>query len=408
MTLRTRKVSDFSIHNKNTDVHGDNTVHIKGGSVAIDDTWVQFKGTILNIQNFIEKYISSSPRLFNKRNGILYILIAINKSAQLEVIPSISFNKTSSGDVKVFPNLSGKLPIMVVKLIQDGSFGLTGINKIRESDIEQYLGYGNFTIKGPEGLLGSQGNTGLQGLTGISGLMGYPGPQGVTGETGLLGLSVNGPQGPRGNQGVSVPTFIPTRYVLPITDFIADPLTGVAPLSVSFTDITMGNPISWSWNFGDGNTSSSQNPTHIYSAGTYTVSLITNNLAGTDQEIKFDYIVVSDPLSADFTVTPTIGDERETLFFFDASSSTGVITSYSWDFGDTLMASGQTTSHVYFGVSGTISITLTITGPSGTDSITKTITVDSYFIQDTADGTVDAWQDSADSSESNIQDSVEE
>lgn len=409
MALRTRKVSDFSTLNKNINVHGENTVYIKGGSVAIGDTWVQFKGTKLNIQNFIEKYITSSPRLFNKRNGILYALIAINKNAQLEVVPSISYNKTSSGDVKVFPSLSEKLPIMVVKLTQDGSYGLTGINRIKESDIEQYLGYGNFTVKGPEGPSGLQGNTGLQGLTGSFGLTGYLGPQGFIGATGLPGESVAGPQGPRGNEGVSVPTFIPTKHAIPITDFIGGPLTGESPLSVIFTDLSIGNPSSWLWDFGDGNTSTSQNPVHTYNAGgVYTVSLTTSNPAGTNQETKLDYISVNDSLSAAFTVSPEKGDERETIFSFDANTSTGLITSYDWDFGDSFFGSGLTTTHKYYGISGDITVILTVTGPSGIDTATKTILVDSYYIQDTADESAENWQDTADSSDSNIQDSAEE
>jgi len=54
--------------------------------------------------------------------------------------------------------------------------------------------------------------------------------------------------------------------------------------TVSFTDttgITGGNIVGWSWNFGDGNTSSSQNPVHTYSvSGTYTVCLVVNSAAG--------------------------------------------------------------------------------------------------------------------------------
>ena len=44
---------------------------------------------------------------------------------------------------------------------------------------------------------------------------------------------------------------------------------------VAFADLSTNNPDSWSWNFGDGNTSSQENPTHVYlSSGTYTVELI--------------------------------------------------------------------------------------------------------------------------------------
>jgi len=409
MAFRTRKVADFSTLNKDVNVHGENVVSIKGGSVAIGDTWIQFKGTKIDLQDFVEKYITNSRRLFNQRFGVLYVLIAINEKAQLEVIPSISYNKTSTGDVKVFPSLSSKLPIMVVKLTQDGSYGLTGISRITESDVEQYLGYGNFTLRGPQGETGGLGSTGFQGLTGFIGATGYSGPTGLQGETGINSFSVKGYPGVRGEQGESLPAFEPTRYAIPVANFVGAPLSGEASLSVSFTDLSNGNPTSWLWDFGDGNTSTQQNPTHSYaSAGTYTVSLVTTSPAGEDQEIKYDYITVTEALAADFAVTPTEGDERVTTFNFDGSFSAGTITSYSWDFGDSISATGETATHVYNGVSGQITVSLTVTGPSGSDTVSKTITVDGYIIQSTTDDDEDTWQDTADSSEDNVQNSSEE
>jgi PKD repeat protein len=57
-------------------------------------------------------------------------------------------------------------------------------------------------------------------------------------------------------------------------DFSATPTSGSAPLSVSFADQTLIMPRSWSWDFGDGNTSSLQNPVHTYSSdGNFTVAL---------------------------------------------------------------------------------------------------------------------------------------
>ena len=91
---------------------------------------------------------------------------------------------------------------------------------------------------------------------------------------------------------------------VPEADFSATPLTGIYPLSVAFTDSSAGSPTSWLWDFGDGSTSSSQNPTHIYSSsGTYTVSLTATNTYGSDTETKTDYIIVTLPASEeDFTL----------------------------------------------------------------------------------------------------------
>jgi len=57
-------------------------------------------------------------------------------------------------------------------------------------------------------------------------------------------------------------------------DFIANPTNGSAPLTVHFTDMSGGSVVAWEWDFGDGETSALQHPTHVYTApGAYTVSL---------------------------------------------------------------------------------------------------------------------------------------
>ncbi|WP_269429543.1 PKD domain-containing protein, partial [Sinomonas humi] len=67
----------------------------------------------------------------------------------------------------------------------------------------------------------------------------------------------------------------------PVASFTASATTGTAPLAVSFTDTSTGSPTSWSWDFGDGSTSTVQNPAHTYSAaGTYTVALTDSNAGG--------------------------------------------------------------------------------------------------------------------------------
>jgi|GEM_PF-3027387 len=71
------------------------------------------------------------------------------------------------------------------------------------------------------------------------------------------------------------PTPVPER-ITPM--FQCSPGNGTAPLSVSFTDMSSGNPISWLWDFGDGSTSRDRNPVHMYkSTGTYSVSLLAQN-----------------------------------------------------------------------------------------------------------------------------------
>lgn len=79
----------------------------------------------------------------------------------------------------------------------------------------------------------------------------------------------------------------------PVADFSATPTSGKRPVTVQFTDLTKGIPDTWSWNFGDGYTSTQQNPSHPYSkAGTYTVSLTASNIEGTDTVTKSALITI--------------------------------------------------------------------------------------------------------------------
>lgn len=78
-------------------------------------------------------------------------------------------------------------------------------------------------------------------------------------------------------------------------DFTATPIAGDTPLEVSFTDISTGNIETWMWNFGDGNTSTARNPSHIYSqSGVYTVSLTVNGGGGENTKTIPGYIAVGD------------------------------------------------------------------------------------------------------------------
>ena len=75
--------------------------------------------------------------------------------------------------------------------------------------------------------------------------------------------------------------------------FIATPTSGTVPLTVGFTDQSTNIPTSWNWDFGDGGTSSQQNPSNTYSSvGKYTVSLEVTNQYGSNTETKTNYITV--------------------------------------------------------------------------------------------------------------------
>jgi PKD repeat protein len=91
---------------------------------------------------------------------------------------------------------------------------------------------------------------------------------------------------------------------LPVADFEADVTTGNVPLTVHFTDKSTGNPTQWFWDFGDGKTSTEQNPVHTYNADDlFTVSLEVTNSAGSDTKYKYDYILVEPPDMGPFALT---------------------------------------------------------------------------------------------------------
>jgi len=87
--------------------------------------------------------------------------------------------------------------------------------------------------------------------------------------------------------------FLIVRYG-PVVAFTQGTVSGDIPLTVTFTDQSIGSPTGWTWNFGDGSTSSLQNPTHTYTtAGTYTVKLTAAGSTGNDTLTKTGLVTVS-------------------------------------------------------------------------------------------------------------------
>ncbi len=115
----------------------------------------------------------------------------------------------------------------------------------------------------------------------------------------------------------------------PVADFSGSPTSGDYNLNVSFNDLSTFSPTSWSWTFGDGGTSTSQNPSHTYTAaGTYTVSLTATNACGSDGETKTGYITVTEP-SSDYASLPySTGFETggfDAYWFTQSSNTNGAI-----------------------------------------------------------------------------------
>ncbi len=97
--------------------------------------------------------------------------------------------------------------------------------------------------------------------------------------------------------------LIARNYTPLQADFTASPTSGAAPLTVTFTNTSIGVYTTSLWNFGDSVTSTLENPTHIYTAvGTYTVTLTVGGPDGTDTLTRVNYIIVSE-LSCDDAIS---------------------------------------------------------------------------------------------------------
>ena len=83
-------------------------------------------------------------------------------------------------------------------------------------------------------------------------------------------------------------------------DFVANLTKVCLGDTITFTDSTTNNPTSWNWDFGDGNSSTAQNPTHVYAtAGTYDVKLVVTNAYTSDSIFKTGYIMINAPPTLD-------------------------------------------------------------------------------------------------------------
>jgi hypothetical protein len=98
----------------------------------------------------------------------------------------------------------------------------------------------------------------------------------------------------------------PCSATPPVADFSAAPVSGQAPLQVTFTDLSTC-ATSWQWNFGDGSGSALQNPVHTYSApGLYTVSLTVSGPGGENTLSHPDLIEVTAPPGNDLVLLPPV------------------------------------------------------------------------------------------------------
>lgn len=172
-----------------------------------------------------------------------------------------------------------------------------------------------------------------------------------------------------------IPTIKPSYIVVglaPVADFrtaIAPFEINAVPQKVMFIDQSENQPSSWQWDFGDGQTSSEQNPIHNYvKDGTYTVTLIVKNNFGTDTRVMKDLIKVGRGPGVDFTADKTTAGVGRVVSFTDLSTNSP--NTWVWEFGDGSVGTGQKPDHAYV-KTGVYTVTLTASNPTLSSSQTK-------------------------------------
>ena len=157
--------------------------------------------------------------------------------------------------------------------------------------------------------------------------------------------------------------FTTVNAQLPIANFTASPLAGCAPLVVQFQDLSSGTPTSWSWDFGNGNTSAKQNPAATYLvSGSYTVTLTVKNANGTNTLTRTQYITVYEAPTINFIASQTTGCFPLNVQFTDNSNPGAGNTNagWFWDFGDGTISTEQNPLHTYT-TAGSFAITVKVT-----------------------------------------------
>gem|GEM_PF-400953 len=165
---------------------------------------------------------------------------------------------------------------------------------------------------------------------------------------------------------LSRPDYITILEPVALFSFQPDHGCGVSP-TVSFIDESI-SPTDWIWDFGDGNTSTQQNPTHTYSnPGTYNVTLIVSNGNTACMDELTQVIQITNP-TADFSANQTLGCRDLDVTFTNLSSGT---TQHIWSFGDGATSTDYDPTHTYT-TPGIYDVTLIVADSFGcVDTIVK-------------------------------------
>ncbi|HZC32477.1 MAG TPA: PKD domain-containing protein, partial [Candidatus Bathyarchaeia archaeon] len=204
---------------------------------------------------------------------------------------------------------------------------------------------------------------------------------------------------------------------VPAASFTSSASSALAGSPITFTDTSTGNPTSWLWNFGDGATSTLQNPSHVWpSAGTYTVSLTATNAYGSSAPATASITINTDttPPTTPGGLAATANGQTEIDLGWSASTDNAAVAGYgvyrdggttpiatvaagTLSYHDTPLAPASTHSYTVdaFDAAGNRS---TPAGPASATTVGGTVTI---TLTPTADSYVDSIQQGANNGTAN-------
>ena len=186
----------------------DDTVIIDAGSLVVDNNWIDFKGVLFNVQQYLRNAVTGQRiRFFKDVNYAIYLVLGIDTTGSLTVTEGTQVPYTTLSSVPI-PPVFDSVPIAGIVVIQDGTTNLTdAIKPVNDNNVIFYSGMGNTFDKNQKGVagtdsnvLGDTGTVGETGFVGVNGLTGLPGEIGITG---LIGFGTTGLQGAQGLTGIN-------------------------------------------------------------------------------------------------------------------------------------------------------------------------------------------------------------